>query len=67
MIIHLAETRAEIDAALTLANATPTQYLQGLGLWGPRTLAAHGVWVSPEDMTLLKAAEWPSRTTPRAT
>ena len=56
LIIHLAETRAEIDAALTLANATPTQYLQGLGLWGPRTLAAHGVWVSPEDMTLLKAA-----------
>jgi 5-methylthioadenosine/S-adenosylhomocysteine deaminase len=56
LIIHLAETRAEIDAALTLANATPTQYLQGVGLWGPRTLAAHGVWVSPEDMTLLKAA-----------
>ena len=56
LIIHLAETRAEVDAALTLANATPTQYLQGVGLWGPRTLAAHGVWVSPEDMTVLKAA-----------
>jgi 5-methylthioadenosine/S-adenosylhomocysteine deaminase len=56
LLIHLAETRAEIDAALTLAQATPTQYLSGVGLWGPRTLAAHGVWVSPEDMTLLKAA-----------
>jgi 5-methylthioadenosine/S-adenosylhomocysteine deaminase len=56
LIIHLAETRAEVDAALTLANATPTQYLQKIGVWGPRTLAAHGVWVSPEDMTLLKAA-----------
>jgi 5-methylthioadenosine/S-adenosylhomocysteine deaminase len=56
LIVHLAETRAEIDAALTLANATPTRYLAGLGLWGPRTLAAHGVWVSPEDMTVLKAA-----------
>ncbi len=56
LLIHLAETRAEIDAALTLSQATPTQYLQGVGLWGPRTLAAHGVWVSPEDMTLLKAA-----------
>jgi 5-methylthioadenosine/S-adenosylhomocysteine deaminase len=56
LIIHLAETRAEVDAALTLANATPTRYLGGVGLWGPRTLAAHGVWVSPEDMTLLKAA-----------
>jgi 5-methylthioadenosine/S-adenosylhomocysteine deaminase len=56
LIIHLAETRAEVDAALTLANSTPTRYLQGVGLWGPRTLAAHGVWVSPEDMAVLKAA-----------
>src|SRR4029077_16235325 len=31
-------------------------YLRGVGLWGPRTLAAHGVWVSPEDMRVLKAA-----------
>ena len=56
LFIHLAETRAEIDAAMTMANATPTRYLSGVGLWGPRTLAAHGVWVSPEDMTVLKAA-----------
>ena len=56
LIIHLAETRAEVDTALTLGNATPTQYLEKVGLWGPRTLAAHGVWVSAEDMTLLKAA-----------
>ena len=56
LLIHLAETRAEIDAALTLAQASPTQYLHGVGLWGPRTLAAHGVWVSAEDMTVLEAA-----------
>jgi 5-methylthioadenosine/S-adenosylhomocysteine deaminase len=56
LIIHLAETRAEVDAALSLASATPTRYLSGIGLWGPRTLAAHGVWVSPEDMVVLKAA-----------
>jgi 5-methylthioadenosine/S-adenosylhomocysteine deaminase len=56
LLIHLAETRAEVDAALTLGNATPTKYLNAVGLWGPRTLAAHGVWVSPEDMVLLKAA-----------
>jgi 5-methylthioadenosine/S-adenosylhomocysteine deaminase len=56
LLIHLAETRAEVDAASTLAQATPTQYLRSVGLWGPRTLAAHGVWVSPEDMTVLKAS-----------
>jgi 5-methylthioadenosine/S-adenosylhomocysteine deaminase len=56
LLIHLAETRAEVDAALQLAQATPTQYLQSVGVWGPRTLAAHGVWVSPGDMKLLVAA-----------
>lgn len=53
LLIHLAETRAEVDAALTLGQATPVGYLESLGIWGPRTLAAHGVWVSPDDMTLL--------------
>jgi 5-methylthioadenosine/S-adenosylhomocysteine deaminase len=56
LLIHLAETRAEVDSALQLGQTTPTRYLQGLGLWGPRTLAAHGVWVSPEDMRFLKTA-----------
>jgi 5-methylthioadenosine/S-adenosylhomocysteine deaminase len=53
LIIHLAETRAEVDAALTLAQRTPVSYLEMVGLWGPRTLAAHGVWVSAEDMETL--------------
>ena len=56
LLIHLAETRAEVDSALQLGQATPTQYLNGVGLWGPRTLAAHGVWVSPSDMAILKGA-----------
>ena len=37
---------------MKLGNQTPTQYLEDQGLWGPRTLAAHGVWVSPSDMKL---------------
>jgi 5-methylthioadenosine/S-adenosylhomocysteine deaminase len=53
LIIHLAETRAEVDAALSLGQATPVGYLESLGVWGPRTLAAHGVWVSPDDMKWL--------------
>jgi len=39
---------------MKLGNQTPTQYLEDQGLWGPRTLAAHGVWVSPSDMEVLK-------------
>jgi 5-methylthioadenosine/S-adenosylhomocysteine deaminase len=53
LIIHLAETRAEVDAALSMAQRTPVSYLEMVGLWGPRTLGAHGVWVSPEDMKIL--------------
>ncbi len=54
LLIHLAETRDEVQSALDLAKRSPTGYLDSLGVWGPRTLAAHGVWVSPEDMVLLK-------------
>ncbi|HEY8549787.1 MAG TPA: amidohydrolase [Vicinamibacterales bacterium] len=55
LLIHLAETRDEVETALTLAQRTPTAYLESVGLWGPRTLAAHGVWVSEADMEVLKA------------
>ena len=34
-------------------KATPTQYLESIGFWGPRTLAAHGVWLTPADMAIL--------------
>jgi 5-methylthioadenosine/S-adenosylhomocysteine deaminase len=53
LIIHLAETRAEVDAALTQGQNTPVGYLEEVGLWGARTLGAHGVWVSAEDMKIL--------------
>ena len=56
LLIHLAETRAEVDAALTLGQATPVGYLESLGMWGPRTLAAHGVWVSADDIEAAGAA-----------
>ncbi len=28
-------------------------YLETLGFWGPRTVAAHGVWLTPADMSIL--------------
>ena len=31
-------------------KTTPTAFLESIGFWGPRTIAAHGVWVTPADI-----------------
>ena len=54
VLIHLAETEDEVKTARTEHQATPTGYLEAIGFWGPRTLAAHGVWVTDEDLQILK-------------
>ena len=53
VIIHLAETRDEIKTAEEKYRATPTAFLESLGFWGPRTLAAHGVHVTAADIATL--------------
>jgi len=54
VIIHLAETEDEVRIARDEHRLTPTAYLESIGFWGPKTLAAHGVWVTGEDMAILK-------------
>ena len=54
VITHLAETEDEIRIAREQHRATPTAYLESIGFWGPKTLAAHGVWVTDEDIAILK-------------
>ena len=54
LLIHLAETEDEVKAARERAGTSPTGYLESLGFFtGARTLAAHGVWVSADDITTL--------------
>jgi 5-methylthioadenosine/S-adenosylhomocysteine deaminase len=53
-LIHLAETRDEIQTAQERFSLSPTVYLDSLGFWGPGVLAAHGVWVSEAEIALLK-------------
>src|SRR3989440_11963410 len=43
VIIHLAETKDEVTTSREKYRSTPAEYLESLGFWGPRTLAAHGV------------------------
>lgn len=54
LLIHLAETEDEVKAARDKGGMSPTGYLESFGFWtGARTLAAHGVWVSADDITTL--------------
>jgi 5-methylthioadenosine/S-adenosylhomocysteine deaminase len=54
VIIHLAETEDEVKIVRDQHQTTPTQYLESIGFWGERTLAAHGIWVNDEDIQVLK-------------
>jgi 5-methylthioadenosine/S-adenosylhomocysteine deaminase len=55
MLIHLAETRDEVEIMRSQHQRSPTGFLDSLGVLGPNVLAAHGVWVSAEDIATLKA------------
>ncbi len=54
LLIHLAETEDEVKAARERGAVSPTGYLESIGFFtGARTLAAHGVWVTPDDILTL--------------
>jgi 5-methylthioadenosine/S-adenosylhomocysteine deaminase len=53
LLIHLAETQAEVDIVRHAHSLSPAMYLDSLGVWTGRSLAAHGVWLDAADMTML--------------
>ena len=55
LLIHVAETRKEVDDALAARHMTPVKVLDTLGLFGGPTVAAHCVWVNEADRAILKA------------
>jgi len=55
VIIHVSETSAEVkNSQAAHAGMTPVAYLDSIGFFGPRTLAAHMVWPTPADIAILK-------------
>ncbi|MBI4263100.1 MAG: amidohydrolase [Acidobacteria bacterium] len=54
-LIHLAETRDEVQGAEERFKTSPVRYLDGLGFLGPGVLAAHAVWVSEPEIAILKS------------
>ena len=54
LIIHLAETEAETGMSLERHKARPVAALDALGFFKARVIAAHGVWIEPEEIQLLQ-------------
>jgi len=53
-LIHLAETRDEVQIAQERFKMSPVAYLDGLGFLGAGVLAAHAIWVSEPEIAILR-------------
>ncbi len=53
VLIHLSETADEVKSSREKYHMTSTAFLESIGFWGPRTVAAHCVWVTPADIAIL--------------
>jgi 5-methylthioadenosine/S-adenosylhomocysteine deaminase len=54
MIIHVSETQDEGKQIREKYSTTSTQWLEQIGVLGPNVLFAHGVWLSEEDLAIVK-------------
>lgn len=52
--VHLSESRHEVEECRARHGCSPPLLLAGLGALGPRTLAAHGVWLDEADLACLR-------------
>ncbi len=52
--IHLAETSAESGLSLERHKQRPVALLESLKFWAPITIGAHGVWINPDEIALLR-------------
>ncbi len=53
LVIHVAETEAEVKTIREKYRATPVGHLDGLGVLDERVIAAHGIWVDDADIKTL--------------
>jgi 5-methylthioadenosine/S-adenosylhomocysteine deaminase len=53
LLIHLAETKDEMKIIQDAQHMSPTMYLDSLGVWDGRSLAAHAVYLDETDMATL--------------
>jgi len=54
IVTHISETKREVDDSIKAKGASPVDYLNRIGFLNDRVIAAHMVWVSAEELGLLK-------------
>lgn len=54
LVIHISETQKEVDDITKSKGARPVDYLARIGFLNDRTIAAHMVFPSPEELNVLK-------------
>lgn len=54
LVIHISETQKEVNDILKSKGARPVDYLARIGFLNNRTVAAHVVFASPEEIETLK-------------
>ena len=52
--IHVSETEKEINDVLEAKGKRPFEYLDEIGLLGPDVVAAHSVWLSDNEIDIIK-------------
>lgn len=55
--VHMSGNWAAAQGPLWDVGKTEVEYMKDLGLLGPKTLAAHCVWVNGDDITILKETD----------
>jgi 5-methylthioadenosine/S-adenosylhomocysteine deaminase len=54
VVIHVSETKKERDDILAKYGNTPVKYLDSIGLLSNRTIAAHSVWLTADEIDIYK-------------
>lgn len=52
--MHLSETQPEVEEVISREGVRPVEYLARLGVLGQRFVGVHGVWLTPEELDILK-------------
>ena len=54
IVIHIAETKREVDDMIKAKGASPVAYLERIGFLNERVIAAHVVWPQEGDIAILQ-------------